>query len=277
MKLNKENLRALAAEVIAAKKAETAAKAKKPAKAEAPTTAKPEAPKTEPATAKAPKPADDKPAAAPAKTEAPAKPAKAEAPKKAEAKKPAAAPARPLVEVAAAWERLIAEQAAEVVALVKGAGKCARPVRLVTGVAVPPAALADYRAMIARHAKARAAMRDNPATTEGVYLAALRALNGDEIAALCELGMMHSTGAAGVVAVPALRTRKAAEVWARALRAVAPGAVSVVVSVRAIAATPKPAAKPEAKPAAPAPAPAKGEKPVAAPAAPKGTGKPRKL
>lgn len=218
--MTKDKLKAIAAEIVTAKKAEIA-KAKKP-----------------------PEKAEAKPA--------PAKPAKAEAPKETEAKKPAAAPTKTPAEVAADWERLVAEQAAEVVALVKGAPKCARPVRLVTGVAVPPAALADYRAMIARHGKARAAMRDNSATTEGVYFAALRALNGDEIAALCELGMMHTAGNAGSVAVPALRSRKAAEVWLRALQAAKPGAVSVVVSVRAIApaAAAKPAAKPEAKPAA---------------------------
>jgi len=256
--MNKDKLKAIAAEIVAAKKAETA-KAKKPAPA------KP---------AKADKGAPTKPVEAPKA----AKPAdKGEKPpqKPAEAAKPAAP--------AETWPQMLDRHAREMgaIGVQVSRPKSGKYHQLPAGVFVPGAKMSEYAALFARHVNERRALRDAPATAPACYRWALAEWEGDEIAALNSLGMAHAVGGDGRITCPALRNRAPAEAWAAALAEAKQGAASRVVSVAAICGKVKPAApaKPEKGGEKPAPK-AANAKPADKPAAkqpPKGTGKPRKL
>ena len=204
----------------------------------------------------------------PAKAPAPAKPAdkpKPEAAKPAPAPKPTTPPAKPAApsddETGRAWRDMANRHAVEMAAL----GLTATPpkgvpcVRFVSGLYVPVAKAADYRATVDRHREERAKMRDVPATARGVYREELRTFKGDEIAALYELGLPHIADKAGI-AVPVIRGNRAlAEAWRSALEDVAPGKVSQIVTVRALG-KPKPQTAPQTAPAAQAPKPTTPQK-----------------
>ena len=137
--------------------------------------------------------------------------------------KPAQAPAAPSDdETGRAWRDMANRHAVEMAAL----GVTVSPpkgvpcLRFVSGLYVPVAKAADYRATVDRHREERAKMRDVPATARGVYCEELRAFKGDEIAALYELGLPHIADKAGI-AVPVIRGNRAlAEAWRDALQAV---------------------------------------------------------
>ena len=193
-----------------------------------------------------------KPQTAPAPAAKPAEKAKPDKPAT-PADKPAAPAAPSDEETGRAWRDMAKRHAAEMAAL----GVAVSPpkgvpcLRFVSGLYVPVAKAADYRATVDRHREERAKMRDVPATARGVYREELRTFKGDEIAALYELGLPHIADKGGV-AVPVIRGNRAlAEAWRSALEEVAPGKVSQIVTVRALG-KPKPADKPKQTAQAPA-------------------------
>ena len=200
-----------------------------------------------------------------AKPATPAKPAEV---KKADAK-PAPAPKPAPVKPVETWLQMVARHASELRKLnVSTTPPTGPAVRFLSGVYVPADNATAYRDAMTRHAQERATLRDNPATARAVFEYALTAYKGDEVPALFALGVMFTADAGGIVAPALRRTRALAEVWRDALQAVKPGAVSKLVTVRALG---KPAEKPAEKPATPAKAdakakpadkPAKVEKPV---------------
>ena len=196
----------------------------------------------------------------------------------------AQAPAAPTdEETGRAWRDMAKRHAAEMAAfgIATSPAKGAPCVRFISGICVPAARAAEYRALVDRHRDERAKMRDNAATARGVYLSELQAVKGDEIAALYALGLPHIADKGGAV-VPVIRSNRALAVaWRDALAVVSPGKVSQIVTVRALGAkadkpaekakkAPAPADKPAAKPA-PAPAAKPADKPAQADR-PKGLG-----